>query len=590
MTKALYSLLDEIHLTHRSTTPLFVEHMDQLFACEQLLQGEERLVLDQETSSSFAIAAMRNNTSVKELQLYCDCVGPDEYNMFARMLHRNKTLEILAFEGFASSCELLLTIDWSLVSIRDLYIVGSFQDRKGMKSFFDRLALNKSIKKLCIYECGLGDEFAEDLCRIIKNGSLQDLDLTINNFTSNGISQIVGAIEDSNVIDFDISHNPIEGLGIEKVSKLFSTKIKNLNIGDISIKDDTFHVFAYNFSRSRYLESIFFQKVEFAQPEIIFQCSSLVQSLRKLSFIDCDLDCSNIVDLAHLISNSALEFLDVGTNKIGAKGMLLLHNAILSSESIRNFAISDNPLGNDGIRLLSNLIANKYCPLKHLTVDAIQVDQTSMEVLASGLKSNTSLISFSMEYTEFDARHFKYLFAGLHKNRYLQELYVDGPRIDNFVGNEDEPNEYFEHLKALFQHNRSIIKISCPLITTIEVPIVVSGLHDNYTLEWLGNVNEEYRGSSKTHGPEIEHEDIKIIASRNKRAKRQRLAESVLASRALLMLELPLELLYIVQHYLCDYAMIPLHQKSKCCRSLLNPELIGKLFNDNYANFINNKF
>lgn len=99
MTKALYSLLDEMHQTHRSTTALFVKHMEQLYACEQLLYGEERLVLDQETCTPVAIAAMTNNKSVKELQLYCDCIGRDEFPMFARMLHRNTTLQILGFEG-----------------------------------------------------------------------------------------------------------------------------------------------------------------------------------------------------------------------------------------------------------------------------------------------------------------------------------------------------------------------------------------------------------------------------------------------------------------------------------------------------------
>ncbi|KAJ3251540.1 NACHT, LRR and PYD domains-containing protein 14 [Boothiomyces macroporosus] len=584
MTKALYSLLDEMHQTHRSTTALFVKHMEQLYACEQLLYGEERLVLDQETCTPVAIAAMTNNKSVKELQLYCDCIGRDEFPMFARMLHRNTTLQILGFEGFSSSCELLLSVDWSLVSIRDLYIVGSFQDSDGLKQFFKALTCNKTIKKLCIYDCGLEDDMAEDLCRIIRNGSLQELDLTINNFTADGIESIVEAIKHSNVIDFDISHNPIGDCGVERISDLFTMKVKNLNIGDISIQNESFDVFSYCLAHSSHIESIFFQKVEFSSPAKLFMAASMAKTLTKLSFIDCAIDCSNVVELAKLVSSGQLELLDLGSNNIGGKGMLLLHNAILASKRIQDFTLSDNPLGLDGIKLLSNLLSNENCPLKYLTVDALLVDQTSMEILSAGLAVNKSLISFSMEYTEFDARLFKYLFAALHKNRHLQELYVDGPRIDNFLGSEDEPNEYFEYLQRLFMNNRSIVKMSCPMIATIEVPIVLAGLLHNYTLEWLGNVNEEYRGSSKTHGPEIEHEDIKEIAKRNKSIKQVKLAESVLASRALLMLELPLELLHLIQNYLTDYAMIPLHLKAKYSRTLLKQELIGKLFTKDNVN------
>ncbi|KAJ3271332.1 Leucine-rich repeat-containing protein 34 [Terramyces sp. JEL0728] len=580
MTKALYSLLDEIHSTHKSTASIFAEHMDQLFACEVLMQGEERLVLDQETSSAFALAALRYNTTVKELQLYCDCVGSDEYNLFAAMLYTNKNLETLAFEGFSDNCDIILNIDWSCVSVKDLYLVGSFHNNNGLRQFFRKLASNKTIKKLCIYESGIGDDLVEDLCAIIRNGVLKELDLTINTFTNDGIKAIVEAIKESNVIDFDISHNPFGDEGLCYLSELFSAKLQNLNIGDIALRDQSYEIFAERLSNSRDIET-------FGDINKIFKAASFAKTLSKLSFIDCDIDCSNISGLATLVATCQLEFLDLGSNKIQGYGMQQLHNAIMDTKRLQNFTISDNPLGIDGITNLAKLISNPYCPLKHLSVDAIVVEKTTMELIATAMSKNTSLLSFSMEYTEFDASLFQYLFAGLHKNQYLQELYVDGPRIDNFPGSEEEPNIYCEYLKLLLANNHSIVKLSCPIITTIEVPLVAAGLQDNFTLEWLGNVNEEYRGSSKTHGPEIEHEDIMLIAKRNKEIKRKRLAESIQASRALLMLDLPLELLHIVQQYLGDYAMIPLHLRSNYCRSLLKSQFIGSLVEQNFNDFLN---
>nr|AAP92144.1 leucine-rich repeat protein N5C [synthetic construct] len=224
--------------------------------------------------------------------------------------------------------------------------------------------------------------------------------------------------------------------------------------------------------------------------------------LEKLDLNDTDLTEAGVKDLASVLrSNPSLRELSLSTNKLGDAGVRLLLQGLLdpgtrleklyledndlteaglkdlasvlrSNPSLRELNLSDNKLGDAGVRLLLQGLLDPGTRLEELQLRNTDLTEAGVEDLASVLRSNPSLRELSLSNNKLGDAGVRLL---------LQGLLDPGTRLEKlYLRNTDLTEAGMKDLASVLRSNPSLreLSLSTNKLGDAGVRLLLQGLLD----------------------------------------------------------------------------------------------------------------
>ncbi|KAJ3324287.1 hypothetical protein HDV06_000326 [Boothiomyces sp. JEL0866] len=253
--------------------PEFLMHSQELISMFKDVQafrisGEER------SSSLKLLHYCLSKQPIKELALLNDCIDVSVFHSIITL-----PLEILVIYAFKN-----ITNNWKGTKFHTLRINESKID----KSLFDGLKDNNKLRALSLYDDGLEDAEANEIASFLAKSSIQELDLSLNNFTKVGFRKIVEQLRKSRIEVLNISYNPIgSGLGF-----LVDTNLKILILDGVDIDVEGVKPFAKNLQKNLRLTHLSLENCTFsiAAFKILFEAIACNICIHTLNLIDIKVD------------------------------------------------------------------------------------------------------------------------------------------------------------------------------------------------------------------------------------------------------------------------------------------------------------
>lgn len=323
----------------------------------------------------------------------------------------------------------------------------------GTKHIADGLKTNNYLKRLDLSYNGITSKGAEYLSMSFDRKSKQNNILNIYNDNEIVIS------ESNNLISLNLSGNYLLDEGIYIISTNLH-KCKNLNylfLEDNSITPKGMVSLSKAISKSNKLVSVFLNNNLIKDSGAI----SFYTTIKKCELYSIDLANNNITHLSmpilkELIVNSInnniykLGKLDLSNNLIGlnactylsdilklegisiknlvlnstsiSDGMEKLYESIQNSETLRILELNNNNL-HRCIKLISKFISkNKF--IKNLDLAANHLDDKDMNILAEGLKANTSLSIIDLKYNKISLKGIIDYNSIMKENNHLKKTII----------------------------------------------------------------------------------------------------------------------------------------------------------------------
>uniref|UniRef100_A0A3B4CEQ9 Uncharacterized protein n=1 Tax=Pygocentrus nattereri TaxID=42514 RepID=A0A3B4CEQ9_PYGNA len=220
----------------------------------------------------------------------------------------------------------------------------------------------------------LGDSGVKKICSLLNNQccELQKLKLSFCSITEEGYAALASALKSkpsSHLIELDLRGNDPGDTGVKKLTDLLedsNCKLKTL----------------------RFLSSFMAEEV----------CDSLTKVLGKNPLLLRQLDLSGTIQgnselkkLSDLLKDLHCRTQTVNLNKcsITEEGCAALSSALCSNPShLIELDLSDNQLGDSGVKKICSLLNNQCCELQKLKLICCSITEDGYAALASALKSN----------------------------------------------------------------------------------------------------------------------------------------------------------------------------------------------------------
>ncbi|XP_072894459.1 NACHT, LRR and PYD domains-containing protein 3-like isoform X2 [Hemitrygon akajei] len=270
------------------------------------------------------------------------------------------------------------------------------------------------IQKLWLWDVSLTYSGAEDLASALStNTSLTELDMSENELGDSGVKLVSAAlrnleckIQTLEMIDVGLTDSGAEDLvsALSTNTSLMELNLSNNELGDSGVK---------------------LVSAALRNPEC---------KIQKLGLIDVGLTDSGAEDLASALStNPLLTGLDLSENKLGDAGVKIvsvalrnpeckiqklrlthvsltdsgtenLASALSANPSLTELNLSDNHLGDSGVKLVSAALRNPECKIQKLWLDNVGLTDSGAEDLVSALSTNPSLTVLNLGYNSLTDR------------------------------------------------------------------------------------------------------------------------------------------------------------------------------------------
>ncbi|CAI2376323.1 unnamed protein product [Moneuplotes crassus] len=126
---------------------------------------------------------------------------------------------------------------------------------------------------------------------------------------------------------------------------------------------------------------------------------------------------------------STLKHLNIKENNITANGMEVIKN-YLPKTSVINLNISHNPLGNEGIIILSKLLMTYKFKLLELDISACEFNQVGAMSIYNCLRNNVPLETLHMNENKLRGPTMKYFTDAMWQNTNLKKLSIASSQLD----------------------------------------------------------------------------------------------------------------------------------------------------------------
>ncbi|XP_072893939.1 NACHT, LRR and PYD domains-containing protein 12-like [Hemitrygon akajei] len=327
------------------------------------------------------------------------------------------------------------------------------------------------LQTLGLFKNGLSDSSAEDLASVLKtNNSLKELDLGHNELGDSGVKLVSVALRNAeckiqklwlwdvsltysgaedlasalstntSLTELDMSENELGDSGVKLVSaalRNLECKIQTLEMIDVGLTDSGAEDLVSALSTNTSLMELNLSNNELGDSGVKLVSAALRNpecKIQKLGLIDVGLTDSGAEDLASALStNPLLTGLDLSENKLGDAGVKIvsvalrnpeckiqklrlthvsltdsgtenLASALSANPSLTELNLSDNHLGDSGVKLVSAALRNPECKIQKLWLDNVGLTDSGAEDLVSALSTNPSLTVLNLGYNSLTDR------------------------------------------------------------------------------------------------------------------------------------------------------------------------------------------
>ncbi|XP_036421135.1 NACHT, LRR and PYD domains-containing protein 5-like isoform X4 [Colossoma macropomum] len=304
---------------------------------------------------------------------------------------------------------------------------------KGCAALSSALCSNPShLIELDLSENKLGNSGVNQICSLLKNSNctLAKLNLSFCSITEEGCPFLSSAFcsNPSHLLELDLSKNKLESSGVRQICSLLNNqhcKLQKLGLSDCSITEKGYAdlASALKSNPSSYLIELDLRgnypgdtgveliidllkdpncklKARFLKTAAEKACDSLTEALGKNPLLLKELHLSGKIQgdsemkkISDLLKDSHCTTQKLKLNKcsITEEGCAALSSALCSNPSyLTELDLSENKLGNSGVKQICTLLNNQCCKLQKLKLTLCSITEEGYADLASALKSNSS--------------------------------------------------------------------------------------------------------------------------------------------------------------------------------------------------------
>ncbi|XP_072891315.1 NACHT, LRR and PYD domains-containing protein 12-like [Hemitrygon akajei] len=312
-----------------------------------------------------------------------------------------------------------------------------------------------------------------------------------------------------------LGENELGDAGVKIVSAALRNpecKIQKLRLGDVGLTDSGVEDLASALSTNPSLTELDMSENKLGDAGVKLVSAALRNpecKIQKLELIDVGLTDSGAEDLVSaVITNTALTELNPSNNKLGDSGVKLVSAALRNPEckmqklglrdvgltdsgaedlvsalstntSLTELDMSENELGDAGVKLVSAALRNPECKIQKLWLTRVSLTDSGAEDLASALSANPSLTELNLSDNKLGDSGVKLVSAALRNPECkIQKLWLDKVGLTD-SGAED--------LVSALSTNPSLTVLNLGLnsLTDRSVPALCRLILTLLSLEWI---------------------------------------------------------------------------------------------------------
>jgi hypothetical protein len=236
-----------------------------------------------------------------------------------------------------------------------------------------------------------------------------------------------------------------------------STAVKELSLNGVVLEVEGLKSLASGLKNNRSLTKLLLGRNSIGNQGAAALAASLVYtpSLELLVIDNNNIGDGGLTALASFAAGTqTLKELYLSNNNIGDEGVEALASALSSSQSrsrLRFLSLDRNTISALGFRANASIVQSGKCTLDYLILDHMNIGEEGGTFLASGLSSNKSLLTLSLQTAGIDNVGLRNLLAGLSSNASLRTLRLNGNTSITAAG--------LSHFKQYFQSSTCSLQV-----------------------------------------------------------------------------------------------------------------------------------
>ena len=307
-------------------------------ACLALQQGEIKFEDIDDASAAVLAAVLEANTTLTNLNLFNNNLGPAGAESLATALKTNKTLT-------------------------DLYLAGNNLGPAGAESFARALKTNTTLRNLNLSSNNLGPAGAELPARALKrNKTLTNLYLADNSIGPAGAESLAIALKiNTTLTNLNLSRNKLGPAGAESFATALKTNttLTNLNLSSNDLGPAGAEPLATALKTNKTLTNLYLanNSIGLAGADTLATALKTNTTLTNLVLSRNNLGPAGAESLATALkTNTSLTNLDLSRNNFGPAGAESLAKALKTNTTLKNVGLYGNNLGRAGAEELAKVL------------------------------------------------------------------------------------------------------------------------------------------------------------------------------------------------------------------------------------------
>ena len=307
-------------------------------ACLAFQQGDIKLEGIDDASAAVLAAVLEANTTLTNLNLFNNNLGPAGAESLATALKTNKTLT-------------------------DLYLAGNNLGPAGAESFARALKTNTTLRNLNLSSNNLGPAGAELPARALKrNKTLTNLYLADNSIGPAGAESLAMALKiNTTLTNLNLSRNKLGPAGAESFATALKTNttLTNLNLSSNDLGPAGAEPLATALKTNKTLTNLYLanNSIGLAGADTLATALKTNTTLTNLVLSRNNLGPAGAESLATALkTNTSLTNLDLSRNNFGPAGVESLAKALKTNTTLKNVGLYGNNLGRAGAEELAEAL------------------------------------------------------------------------------------------------------------------------------------------------------------------------------------------------------------------------------------------
>ena len=335
-------------------------------ACLAFQQGDIKLEGIDDASAAVLAAVLEANTTLTNLNLFNNNLGPAGAESLATALKTNTTLTNLNLSlnniGPAGA-ESLATALKTNKTLTDLYLAGNNLGPAGAESFARALKTNTTLRNLNLSSNNLGPAGAELPARALKrNKTLTNLYLADNSIGPAGAESLAIALKiNTTLTNLNLSRNKLGPAGAESFATALKTNttLTNLNLSSNDLGPAGAEPLATALKTNKTLTNLYLanNSIGLAGADTLATALKTNTTLTNLVLSRNNLGPAGAESLATAPkTNTSLTNLDLSRNNFGPAGAESLAKALKTNTTLKNVGLYGNNLGRAGAEELAKAL------------------------------------------------------------------------------------------------------------------------------------------------------------------------------------------------------------------------------------------